>query len=894
MGWFNRFFVRRRMYDDLSEEIHQHLDEKVESLISKGMPRHDAELASRREFGNTVLLEERSREVWQCRWVESIWTDFRYAIRQMHKSPGFAILTVTLLGLGIGATTAVFSLVDTVLLKPLPYPDAGELVIPWNVPPPGVNVGGYAEIPWDPDRFHAMERESKTFRHLGAFQSGTFNLTSVGNGTQTGEPEMLEGLRVTSGFFPALGVTPGLGRVFTAEEDQPGHEHEVLLSDSVWRNRFQADPAIVGRPIDLNGAAYLVVGVMPPGFAFPRANEMPGDFNFPREAQLWVPAALPAITPRFTPSELAIIGRLQSGLTVQQAQGAMDLFSAGMDRLNPAGKGWYKSRVTLLQRQVAGDTRRPLLLMLCAVGVVLLIVCFNVASLLLTRSIGRRREFTLRAALGAGRSRVLRQLLTESLFLSTAGGVLGMAVATTGVLLVKRFGPSGIPRLHEVGADLRVFAFAMGVTFLTGIFFGLAPAIGATRVNLVESLKEGGQKSGSGASHPRLRSALVVSQIALALVLVVAAGLLIRSFYRLLGTDAGFHPEHVLTFELSLPGAQYPDRQHIAHFYQQVLPGLRAVAGVQSAAITEAVPMGGAPESTVIRVPGHLPAHRNEVPIVNYTIISPGFFNALGTPLLHGREFTDSDTATTEPVTVINQAMARTFWPREDVLGKQIIVPSQRVPMIVVGIVANIKHSSMREVAEPEMFVPYTQDVWPSMAIMQIVLRTQSDPISVIGGARNAIHALDPSLPLAKITTLTSLTGTAMARDRFSMLLLGFFGALSLILAAVGIYGVISYSVGQRTQEIGIRIALGARRENVFGMILAHALRLTCMGIGLGFLAALAVGRMMTGFLYGVKATDPLTFAAVSLFLAAVALVASLFPAHRAASIDPTQALRTE
>jgi predicted permease len=894
MGWFNRVFVRRRMYNDLSEEVHQHLEEKVESLMSNGMSRENAELAARREFGNTVLLEERSREVWQGRWVESVWADMRYAIRQMRKSPGFAIVTVTLLGLGVGATTAVFSLVDTVLLKPLPYPEPGELVIPWNVPPPGVNVGGYAEIPWDPDRFHAMERESKTFRHLGAFQSGTFNLTSMGNGTEAGEPEMLEGLRVSSGFFPALGVTPALGRVFASEEDQPGHEHEVLLSDSVWRNRFQADPAIVGRAVNLNGAPYLVVGVMPPGFAFPRANEMPGDFNFPREAQLWVPAALPAVEPPFTPSELAIIGRLQPGLTVEQAQAAMNLFSAGMDRLNPAGKGWYQSRVTLLQRQVAGDTRRPLLLMLCAVGVVLLIVCFNVASLLLTRSIGRQREFTLRAALGAGRSRVLRQLLTESLLLSAAGGVLGIVVATTGVLLVKRFGPSSIPRLHEAGADLRVFAFALGVTLLTGILFGLAPAIGATRVNLVESLKEGGQKSGSGASHPRLRNALVVSQIALALVLVVAAGLLIRSFYRLLGADAGFHAEHVLTFELSLPGAQYPDRQHIAQFYRQALPDLRAVAGVQSAAMTEAVPMGGAPESTAIRIPGHPPARRNEAPIANYTIISPDFFSTLRTPLLRGREFTDSDSATTQPVTVINQAMARTFWPREDALGKQVIVPAQRVPMIVIGIVANIKHSSMREDAEPEMFVPYTQDVWPSMSIMQIVLRAQADPDSVIGGARNAVHALDPGLPLAKITTLTTLAGTAMARDRFSMLLLGFFGALSLILAAVGIYGVISYSVGQRTQEIGIRIALGARRENVFGMILAHGLRLTGLGIGLGFLAALGVGRMMTGFLYGVGATDPLTFAAVSLFLAAVALVASIFPAYRAASIDPMQALRAE
>lgn len=889
MKWFPRIFRRQGLYNELTEEMRAHLEEKIERLMrDENLSPKEAEQAAKKAFGNATLLEQHSREVWQWPKLESIWADTKYALRQMRKSPGFVITVILLLGLGIGATTAVFSLVDTILLKPLPYPDPATLVIPWNIPLTGVNIGGFAEFPWGPIHFHALEQETRTFRYLGAFQGSNFNLTESGN------PAMLEGALVSWGFFPALGVQPELGRIFTQEEDKPGHKHEVVLSDALWRSRFHSDSSILNRTIHLNGASYTVIGVMPPGFSFPRANEMPGDFTFAAATQLWVPIALPAVTPIFTPSELAIVARLQPGLSVAQAQAAMDIFAARMDRESPSMKGWSRSRVTPLQRQVAGDTRKPLLLILSAVGAVLLIVCFNVAGLLLTRSITRQREFTLRAALGAGRARVLRQLLTESLLLAAAGGAFGMILATAGVWLVKTFGPQNLPRLHEAGADLRIFAFASGITLFTGILFGLAPAIGATRVDLVESLKEGGQKSGAGTSHPRLRSALVVSQTALALVLVIASGLLIRTFYQLLASDSGFRPEHVLTFELSLPGTQYPNRDHIARFYQQALPRLRSIAGVESAGVTEAIPMGGATESTVIRIVGRTVAKGEHYPIVDYTIVSPGLFSALGTPLLQGRDVLDSDTLSAPAVTVINRAMARQYWPNENPIGKQVFVPSQRIPATIIGVVADIKHSSLREVPGPEMFEPYTQNVWPSMALMQVVLRTRADPSTVIGAARQAIQELDPGLPLAKISTLATLTGTAMAQDRFSMLLVGFFGALALLLAAVGIYGVISYSVGQRTREIGIRIALGARRESVFRMILSHGLRLTALGIVIGFVAALGVGRMLTGFLYGVRAADPLTFAAVGVFLAGVALAASFFPAYRAAKIDPMQALRTE
>jgi predicted permease len=888
MNWFHRIF-RRRLYDDLGEELRQHIEEKAEQLMrTENLSRTKAEQAARRVFGNVTLMEQRSRETWQWPAMESIAADIRFALRQIRRSPGFSLAVILLLALGIGATTAVFSLVDAILLKPVPYPEPNSVVLPWNIPPAGVSIGGFDKFPWSPIHFHAFEQETQTFRWLGAFQGANFNLTDAG------EPAMLEGAQVSWGFFPTLGISPALGRTFTREEDTPSKEREVVLGDALWRSRFHADPSILNRVIHLDGTAYTVVGIMPRGFDFPRANEMPGDFTFASKTQLWVPIALPAVTPRFTSSELAIVGRLQPGVSVAQAQDAMDLFAQRMDREHPEMKGWSQSLVTPLQRQVAGDTGRPLLLILSAVGVVLLIVCFNVAGLLLTRSIAREREFTLRAALGAGPGRVLRQVLTESLLLALAGGVGAAAVAAAGISLVKAFGPPNLPRLQEASVNPRVFAFACVITLLTGVLFGLAPALGAGRVNLAGSLREGGQKSGAGASHPRLRRALVVSQIAMALALVMASGLLVRSFYQLLASDSGFRADHVLTFELSLPGTRYSDRTAIARFYQKALPRLRAIPGVEFAGVTESVPLGGATESGVARIVGRPLGKGERPPIVDYTIISPGLFSALGTPLLQGRDVLDSDVLSAPPVAVINRAMARHYWPNEDPIGKQVLVPSQRVPATIIGVVADIKHSSLRDVPGPGMFEPYTQEVWPSMALMHVVLRTKADPVSAIGAARHIIQDLDAGTPLADVSTLTAITQRSMAANMFSMLVVGFFGALALVLAAVGIYGIIAYSASQRTREIAIRIALGAQRGNVFGMVLGQGLRLAALGILFGVLTALLVGRVLAGSLYGVSASDPLTLGCVALLITVVALAASFLPARRAAATAPMEALRSD
>lgn len=889
MSWFLDTFRRRRIYNDLAEEMREHLEERTEQIMQQeGMTRVEAARAAKKAFGNPALIEQRGREVWQWPTLESIGADVRFAMRQMRKELLFSLTVVLLLGLGIGSVTAVFSLVDAVLLRPVPYPDPQSLVIPWDIPPAGVNIGGFTEYPWSPIQYHALMQQTKPFRYLGAFVGSNFNLTGFG------DPAMLEGASVTWGFFPALGVEPELGRFFTTEEDSPGHEREVILSDALWRSRFHADSSLLNHIIHLNGAAYTVVGIMPRGFGFPRANEMPGDFTFAAETELWVPMALPAVTAPFTSSELAFVGRLQPSVTLAQAQAGMDLFAEKMDRQWPASKGWNRSHVIPLQKQVAGDSEKPLMLILSAVALVLLIVCFNVAGLLLTRSLARQREFTVRAALGAGRVRVLRQLLTESMLLAFAGGVAGMGIAVASIHLVRILGPKSLPRLQEAGTDLRIFAFAFLITLVTGILFGLAPALGAARTNLVESLKEGGQKPGTGTSHPRLRSTLVVAQIALALVLVVASGLLVRTFYQLLAADGGFRAEHVLTFQVSLPSTQYPDREAIARFYQRALPGLRSITGIESAGITEAIPMGGATEAGVMRIVGRTYHKGDPPPIVNYTVISPGLFSALGTPILRGRDVLDSDVLSAPAVTIVNRALARHYWPNEDPIGKRVLVPSQKVPATIVGIVADIKHSSLREVPGPEMFEPYTQNVWPSLALMQVVLRTKASPDTVIEAARQAIHQIDPGIPVAKVSTLETVTDTAMAGERFSMLLVSSFGLLAVLLAAVGIYGVISYSAAQRTREIGIRVALGAPRGQVFALIIRHGLRLSGLGILIGVAAALGMGRFLTSFLYGVTATDPLTFVSVSLILAVIAMGASFVPARRAASLNPVDALRTE
>jgi predicted permease len=891
--WYMRLrglFRKEQMNGELSEELASHLEMHTADNVRAGMTPEEARRNALIKLGGVEQTKEKYRERGGWPLLESLTQDLRFGLRLLRKNPGFTAIAVLTLALGIGASTAVFSVVNTILLKPLPYANSERIYMPWWKAPPSLTQFT-DKWPWSIRDFARFSQGAKTFQYIGAFKSDFFNLSG------TGEPDRLDGLRASAGFFSALGVAPELGHTFQQEDDQPGQQHKVLLSDQLWRDRFGADAGILGRWVALNGESYAVVGVMPPGFTFPHAEEMPIALSFPRQIQLWVPLEIPAAPPG-GPSDLAVIGRLNPGVTSGQAESELRVYGTRIVQEFPSGKGWYEPTVVPLTRQVVGDTRRPLLLILGAVGVVLLIASSNVASLLITRSLGRQQELTLRSALGAGRGRMTRQLLTESLLLASAGGLAGILLAVVGIHAVKILGPSNIPRLGEVALEPRVLAFTFAITLITGVLFGWMPAISASRGQLAEALREGGHRSGGSAAHPKVRNALLVGQVACALVLVVAAGLLVRTFYHMLSADAGFNPTRVLTFQLTLPSSKYTDIDRMTEVYQKVLQALESLPGVQSAGLVSEVPMGGATDGTSVRIPDHPPANEKEQQFVNYSFASPGYFSAIGTPLLCGRDFLDTDVAGAMPVTIINAAVAKKYWPHGDALGHQLGVKAQKWPTrTIVGIVADIKHNSLREDPDPEMYVPFMQNeikVWPSMQTMQVALRSKADPAALTATAREALRAVDPDLPLAKVTTLATLVNDSLAQSRFSLFLVASFGGLALLLATIGMYGVISYSVQQRTQEIGVRMALGATRGNVLGMVLALGARLAALGIVLGLLAAWLVTRTMANFLYGVAATDPLTFAAVAALLMSVALLACYLPARRATRVDPMIALRYE
>jgi predicted permease len=811
--------------------------------------------------------------------------NLRHGIRIYAKTPALTILVILALALGIGASTTVFSVVDAILIQPLPYPHPDRIVIPWRQAPAKLNLG-YKEIPWGLHAFSIIRNNARLFEAVGAFKADSFNLTG------SGEPALLEGLRVSAGFFPALGVAPALGRTFTSEEDREGRDHVVLLSHGMWSQRFGSDPQILGRAIDLSGANYTVIGVMPVSFVFPRGDEMPGSFNFPRQAELWVPLALPAAPRPDAPSDLAVVGLLKPGVSIRQSQAEMDGLSRQMESEAPQWKGWFNSRVTPLTLQVTGDTRTPLLLILCAVGVVLLITCSNVASLLLSRSLGRRQEFALRAALGAGKGQLILQLLTESLLLASTGGLIGIGFALAGISLVRAWGPLNIPRLQNTSLDPLVCLFAIGVTLLTGVGFGLVPAFASARQSLIGALREGDTRS-IGGSRNAARRGLLIVEVAMALVLAVAAGLLSRTFFTLLNVNSGFNPTRVLTFEVALPPAKYADVSREVNLYHELLAKLQNLPGVEAAGVVYAVPMDGGTESSIIKIPGHPPANDLERPLAAYTVASPGYFAAVGTPLLQGRDFREFDTLNAAPVAVINEAMASKFWPREDPLGKQVALGSPRYPvMTVVGVVSDMRRLSLKEKPGPEMYVSYSQKVYPSLLVMHAVVRTRTEPTAIAGSIRSAIHSVDPDLPMAKVTTLRKLVQNSMAQPRFSMLLLGAFAFIALVLACTGIYAVISSSIQERQQEIGIRMALGAQRAHVLQMILGYGASLAGWGIALGLISSFAVGQIIATFLYGVRPTDPVTFIAVSILLIVVTLLACYMPAKRAMAIDPLEALR--
>jgi putative ABC transport system permease protein len=797
----------------------------------------------------------------------------------LKKSPGFTLVAVITLALGIGANSAIFSVVNAILLRSLAYQNPEQLVlINHNYPKinlkASVSAFGYTHY----------RDNAQSFENVAALSGWPANLTGQG------EPERVSGQQVTPNFFSTLGAGAARGRTFTSEEDQPGRNRVVVLSDRFWRTRFAADPDIINREVVLNGEGHTVVGVMPPGFEFGR--------EFGQTVDLWAP--LTFTTQQLTPNNLtfeylAVVARLRPDVSFDQAQAEMNsiadnLRAQYMPNLDSSGWGL---RIETLSDLVVGEIKTALLILLGAVGFVLLIVCANMANLLLARAAARQKEIAIRVAMGASRTRVIRQLLTESVLLALVGGVLGVALGLWGVKLLVSLNEARIPRAGEIGLDLNVAGFALLVSLLTGIIFGLVPALQVSKTDLHETLKEGG-RAGSGGVRNRVRSVLVIAETALALVLLIGAGLLIKSFMRLQEVNPGFEPNNLLVMQIALPDFRYREPQQRDAFYRQALEQIQALPGVESAGATSILPLSGMNSSGSFQIEGRQVPPGQLSPHGARWSVTYDYFKAMEIPLIQGRYFSERDTADAPGVAIIDEAMARKYWPDEDPVGKRISFegpPDNRRWREVVGIVGHVRHSSLDGESRVQYYIPQPQRPSPNMFL---AVRAAGDPASLAGAVRGVIQGLDRDLPVFRVRTMDQLVYDAMARQRFSMFLLGIFGALALVLAAGGLYGVMAYSITQRTHEIGIRMALGAERRDVMKMVVGQGMALGAAGLAIGLGAAYGLTRLMSSLLFGVSTTDPAVFIIISISLASVAFLASFIPALRATKIDPIIALRYE
>ncbi len=818
--------------------------------------------------------------------METLWRDLCYSLRVLAKTPAFTVVAILSLAIGIGANSAIFSVVNALLLRPLPYRDADRLVILWNRSP-GLGV----ERDWfSPGQYLDIKAENQVFDRIAVSIGSSFNLTGL-----TGQlgPEHVDGARVSSSFFSLLGANAKLGRVFLPEEDQPGKPPAVILSHKLWQRRFSSDPRIVGKTLTLNGNNLSIVGVMPASFSLNK--EVMPAVNGIENADVILPLPMPESARANRGNEdYNIFARLKPGVSVAQAQAEMDVIAARMKQQYPqnypAHSGLTISVMPLLE-QVVGDIHLALRVLFGAVGFVLLIACANVANLLLSRAAVRQKEFAIRAAMGASRMRLMRQLLTESVLLAMAGGLLGVGLAFLAVKALRVFGAANIPRLDEVGVDGRVIAFTCLVALVTGVMFGLVPALRASRVDLNETLKEGG-RSADGAGQHRTRKLLVIAEVALSLVLLVGAGLLIRSYGHILNSNPGFNPHNVLSLRLLLPAAKYKTPEDILNFFRRANEKIKEAPGVESVAETYSLPM-----STVafawepITVEGFVPKGTQNKVIANTRIVGHEYFRTIGIALRQGRYFTEHDTRGEQETVIVDEAMAQRFWPNENPIGKRLQRSGAGGWRTVVGVINDAKQFSAEKEPPITVYFPYEQYLARNM---YLVVRTASDPAAMGPVIARAIQSLDPDLPVFDVRTMDERLSDTLARRRLSMILLGMFAGIALVLAAIGIYGVMAYSVNQRTHEIGIRMALGAQAANILQMVVRQALVLVSVGIAVGLVAALALTRVMASLVYGISVMDRWTFVLTPLLLAGIALLASYLPARRAAKVDPMIALRCE
>ena len=879
---------KSEMERELDEELRYHIEQQTEQNIRLGMNPEEARHNAQKAFGGVEQAKERSRDARGVRRLEDLWQDLRYGARMLLKNPPFSITAISILAVGIGANTAIFSVVYAVILRPLPYAESERLVmIKEDLPAKGIPDFGVSM----PD-FLEWRNRNRVFDQLEAFSTDGYDISS------DGDPERVTGAEVSAELFPFIGVAPVQGRRFLSEEQQFGNHRVVILGAALWRRRFGDQTRLNGQAIKINGETFSIVGVMPEGFEFPE----PG-------TQIWLPLSVPAGHANNTRSEnwLGVIARLKLGVTVRQAQADIDHIHSQLAQEYKETAEFRERVVSLSEHVVGKELTTILLVLLGAVGFVLLIACANTANLMLARAVSRQKEMAIRVALGALRGRVIRQALTESLLIGLTGGILGLFVAMWGVDALLRLGPD-LPRFADVEINGRVLIFTLALSLVTSLLAGLAPACQSTKTDLQKSLKDSARTASGSASGKRLRSALVVSEIALSLVLLICAGLMINSLLRLQRVDQGFRTNDVLSMRISLPPRSYPDNRAtaIVDFFKRLDEQVSAIPGVQMAGYTTSLPLIGFGWMQYITVEGHpIPKTHEETPTVHYRQISAHYFETLGIRLLKGRALNERDTRDTEPVAVVNESFARSFYPNEEPIGKRFYLgqaeePSQRrrTRWTIVGVSHDIKHQGLVSEPKPEIFSLHEQslakpDDGPYNR-MFFVVRAAGDPNALAAAVRREVQALDKDLPVAEVITMDRLLGDSLLRQRLITLLLFIFSIIALMLAAVGVYSVMSYSATQRTHEIGIRMALGAQRIDALKLIVGQGMRLAFIGIVIGLVSSIALTRFIETLLFEVKAIDPLTYALIASLIVVVSMVACYLPARRATKVDPLVALRCE
>jgi predicted permease len=873
-------FRRDAMESELDQELRFHFENAVEKYVRSGMTEDAARRRAKLTFGGDTQIKQECRDAGGTGFIDTTLQDMRYALRQLHDNPIFAVVMVLTLAVSIGANSAIFSVIDSVLLHSLPYRQPEQLTRIF------MTSEGFPKFPLNPFDFRDMRARTRSFESMAAYTRTDMQLAG-----SSGEAIRVNGFRITANFFHVLGINPELGREFDTSAEIVGNELKVILSDRLWRTQFGADPKIIGNKVTLNAQPFTVVGVMPPGTAHP-GNEYHA-VSYGEDVDVWSPFAFEGDPAQRGPHYIEGIGRLKGGVTAESAQGEVLSMMNTIAHEHGDDMGHWRMLVIPLDREIVGPNRRILLVLLGAVVVVLLIACANAANLLLARAASRQRELAVRMALGASRARIVRQLLTESLLLALTGGALGLLLALGGVKGLVSLLPADFPRLHEIRVSIPVFLFTFMVSSVTGILFGLVPALQASGTDPRQGLHEGGRAATGSARVSRLRDALVVAEVSLACVLLVGAGLMFRSLLNLLHLDPGFQHQHVLTANLLLPGAAYKTMPELSRFYERLATELESIPGVSSAGLGSDLPWTGWDDNMSFSIEGRQPPPHHDFG-ARYHVATWDYFRALGIPLRRGRFFTREDNADRPKVIVINQALANLHWPKGDALGKRITFeghPKDSDWLTIVGIVGDVKDKPESSNTHPAFWWSALQRPFSQMSV---VVRANAAPQPLTQAVRAAVHRIDPSLAVGELQWMDDVADATVGTPRFAFVLVGIFAGLAILLAAIGTYGVIAYSVSRRTSEFGLRMALGAQRMDVLLLVLRHAAMLTLSGAVLGMAFALLAGRALKSMIYEVNPSDPLIFSAVGVFVIAMALAACCLPARKATKTDPMIALRAE